>query len=375
MFSKNHPIILFIDRLGFSAFQDTQANIARFNFTPDLVANLDVVNKEKFSSLILTFIQINKIAPSSLAIILSDTVIYEKDLTNPANSVPNPPLDFTSSLEMIDKEKAEIQNFLENIPFEEVLAKVIKTDKVDRIVAVNKDLIQTIADVFVSKGSLIEAIIPSFLYQPNVNFTSGLTRDNVKTILERSEIVRMGNLLTDQQKMNSSQDLEVETKEQEKKPQNARQFIFIGVFIVLLIILVIVYLNSRTSQTSPSNKKTMTSVENVINTPTPVSALPQTAAFPSADLKSIKIKIMQNSSSDEVADGLKVQLSGIGFTDIASEVSTNTVPEKTSVLFSQNISEEVRNNVLMEIKKILPDISILENQESNSSITILIGKS
>ena len=233
MFSKNHPIILFLDRSGFSVFQDTMADIAKFNFTPDIVANLDVVNKEQFSTLITTFIQINKIVPSSLALVLSDNIIYEKDI-QALNS---------ETQENIDKEhKEEIQEFLEDIPFEEVLAKVIKIG-VPRIVAVNKDLVMTIADVFVNKGSVLEAIIPSFMYGPNVNFAAGLTQNNIQAILEGSEILKTGNLLTDQQRITSVQGLETEQKEKEKKPQNLRLYILVGVFVTLLVILAVVYLN------------------------------------------------------------------------------------------------------------------------------------
>lgn len=371
MFSKNHPIILFIDRSGFSIFQDTQPNIPKFNFTPDLVANLDVVNKEQFSNLIATFIQINKIVPSSLTVILSDTVIYVKDLVNVLQKPPvtdqplsNPP----PSLNSADREhKEEIQNFLENIPFEEILAKVIKTGEGGRIAAVNKDLVMTIADAFVNKGSIIEAIIPSFLYGPNVNFTLGLTQDNVQAILEGSEIVRAGNLLTDQQKMSSPQSLEAETKEKEKKPQNLRQYILIGVFTTLLVIFVVVYLNLGASKTPLRSSK-------IVPTTFPTFAQTQISTIP-IDLKSVKIKIVQNSQSDTIVSNLKNELTKIGFESIVSETSGDTTAEKSSVLFSQNVPDKVRNSAIIEIKKVLPDISILENQDASLTITILIGRS
>src|ERR1035437_2862749 len=124
MLSKNHPLIIFIDRFGFSVYQDTLANIPKFNFTPDLVSNTDVVNKDQFGSLIATFIQINKMVPSSLAVILSDDVIYIKDLVNPPKPVPAQGLKTDSNDEK--EHQDEVQNFLEDVPFEEVLAKVIK---------------------------------------------------------------------------------------------------------------------------------------------------------------------------------------------------------------------------------------------------------
>jgi len=360
MFSKNHPIILFVDRSGFSVFQDTLPNIAKFNFTLDVVAN---------------FIQINKIVPSSLAVILSDNVIYTKDLSSLQKPAPSQPLGLEVQ-ENIDKEhKEEIQNFLENIPFEEILAKVIKTGEGGRIVAVNRDLVMTIANAFVDKGSIIEAIIPSFLYGPSVNFTLGLTQNNVQAILEGSEIVRVGNLLTDQQKVSSQQSLEEETKEKEKKPQNLRQYILIGVFVTLLIIFVVVYLNLGASQTPPPTKKIKSSPAATVSNPTANSTSVQNVVTVSPiDLRNVKIKIVHNAQIDAAADNLINELTKLGFQDIVKEISQNSPSEKSSIVFSQNIPPATRENIVLEVKKILLDITVLENQDSDSVITILMGK-
>lgn len=373
MFSKNHPIILFIDRSGFSLFQDTQSNIPKFNFTPDVVVNLDVVNKEQFTNLLATFIQINKIVPSSLAVILSDTVIYEKDLSIPPPTVVNPALPKPALPEQSVPEE-NIQNFLDNVPFEDVLAKVIKSENTNRVVAVNKDLVETIVSVFVSRGSIIEAVVPSFLYGQSANFTQGLTQENIRIILERAEIIKIGNLLTDQQKVSPPPGLEIEVKSKEKKPKSIRQFILIGVFAALLIILAVVYFTMGISQAPPVSKtKNSVSAGSV---PTVIPTLVQESITPSPiDLTSIRIKIVQNSPSDVVANNLKNELLRIGFLNVANEVATSAVSEKSSVLFSQDISPDVRNNVIIEIKKVLPEISILESQDSNLTITILMGKS
>jgi len=257
MRSHNHPIILFIDRSGFSVYQDILTNIARFNFTSDLVTNLDVVNKEQFSNLITTFIQINKIVPSSLAIILSDTVIYVKDLVK---SQPNSE----------QEQKDEVRNFLENVPFEEVLAKVVKTEQKNTLCAVNRDLVMTIADVFVSKGSTIEAVVPGFLFGQKVNFGIGLNQENIQPVLAESEILKGGNLLVGQQKV-TSPEIFAEQKEpiiEGKKPQNIKQLILIGVFATLLVILAVVYFNLGASQAHPPAKKIKSSSAATISNPT-----------------------------------------------------------------------------------------------------------
>ena len=387
MLSKSHPIILFIDRFGFSVYQDTLTTIPKFNFTQDLVANLDVVNKVQFVSLVSTFIEINKIVPSSLAVILSDDVIYIKDLAGPVQkpvsapgSVPAPKIEATE-----DKEhKDEVENFLENIPFEEILARVIKTGNINRIVAVNRDLAMTIVDTFMAKGSTIDSITPGFMYGQNVNFTKGLTSDNLKVILGNVEILRSGNLLTDQEKMIIGRDIrsEMETPAAivEKKKQNRTQYILAGVFIILLVILGVVYFLSQKADEASDTKNInsiinqRTAVPDVIPTTIPVPATASATISPS-DLKTVNIKISYDTQSSSIAASLKTGFSGMGFENVVNEISKVSTPEKSSVIFSQNISTDLRSSIITEIKEVLQNFSILESQDASSTIDISIGKS
>jgi hypothetical protein len=387
MLSKSHPIILFIDRFSFSAYQDTLTTIPKFNFTQDLVSNLDVVNKVQFVSLVSTFIEINKIVPSSLAIILSDDVIYIKDLAGPVQkpvlapgSAPAPKIEATE-----DKEhKDEVENFLENIPFEEILARVIKTGNINRIVAVNRDLVMTTVDAFTVKGSTIDSITPGFMYGQNVNFTKGLTSDNLKAILGNVEILRLGNLLTDQEKMIIGRDIRSELESPsaivEKKKQNLTQYILAGIFVILLIVLGVVYFLSQKADEA-SDTKNINSIINqkiavpaVIPTATPVPAT-ASATISSSDLKTVNIKISYDTQSSSIAASLKTGFSGMGFENVANEISKVSTPEKSSVIFSQNISTDLRSSIITEIKEVLQNFSILESQDASSTIDISIGKS
>lgn len=385
MFSRSHPIILFIDRSGLNLYQDTLPNIPRFNFTQDIVFNIDVVNKSQFSSLLATFIQINKIAPSSLAIILSDSIIYEKDLADFSQKPIAQVQTAQSALSQgglgvrdgADKEhKEEIQSFIDNVPFEEVLVKVIKTDPVNRIVAVNKDLVMTISDALTNKGSFLEAVIPAFMYGPGVNFTQGVTMENVQAILGRSEVLRLGNLLTNQEKFIPLTKTEEEPKEK-KKPQNLRQNILLGVFAALIIILVVVYLNMGSAPT-PAPQKSLQSLgsapEGRASTPS-ISQTQIPSPTVAVDLKNIVVKITHDVQGASTAGILRSNLQKAGLTDVENQVSADTVPEKSSLSFSGDIPFQLRDAAIAEIRRVLPDISILENGEENLTITILLGKS
>lgn len=388
MISKNHSTILFIDRNGFDIYQGALANIPKFSFTQDVVANLDVVSKEQLTNLIAAFVKANKIVPGSLVVVLSDNVIFVKDLAVSAQKTP-PSQGPKEDLSNDNDHKDEVRNFLEDIPFEEILAKVIKTGNVDRAVAVNRDLVMSIIDVFKGDKFIVEAIVPGFIFGQNANFTAGLTLNNARIVLENAEALKLGNLLTDQEKMIFPQTFggepgKLQVNNGEKKRKNLRQYILIGVFVVLLIVLAVVYFYSTASQAPSQNTKIKSNSAGTVNTPTAsVSKSPvieptltqAPTATASVELKDIKIKIIQNSQVDEKAVNLKSALLGIGFQNVVSEVSEISIPAKSSVVFSQDIAVETRDILLAEVEKILPGISVLESQDSNFTIKISIGKS
>jgi hypothetical protein len=394
MLSKSHSIIIFIDRLGFSIYQDTLTGIPRFNFTPDIVANLDVIDKEKFTSLIETFIQTNKIISSNFAVVLSDDIIYVKDLSTPpqksdldqkqkadANSKTDQEVDQSKKVDQNDEKNHEkdVQDFLEDIPFEEVLAKTIKAVNMNRVVAVNKDLVMSIIDTFVGKGSTAVAIVPSFMFGQNANFTQGLTSNTVHIIIENGEILKLGNMLTNQERINSPQAIGGRISslpdDKTKKPQNLRQYILIGVFLLLIIILVIVIFTSGILQSPGNNNaKTAPSAQNIAPV-VKATLTPPPVATTSADLESISINISRSPQATDRAKSLQTVLTNMGFKDIALEASGTSVPEQSSVIFSEDIPIDIRNNIVEEIKKILPEISILENKDLDATINIIIGKS
>lgn len=389
MFSKNNPVVLLLDRSGFSLFQGTLVNILKFPFTADIVANSEVINKDQLFTLVSAFIDKNKIYPSIIIVLLADSIVYEKDLskitpkTQPVainNPIPN---SNQKTLDLVNREqqlKTEIQNFLQNIPFEDILAKVIKTDTLVRLVAVNKDLIFSATDPFIKKGFLVEAIVPCFLYGQTVNFTNGLTPDVARLVLRRQELLKVANLLTDQEQINISQNAyeNEKEKEKEKKHKGTRKYILIAVFAVLLVILGILLIISGTQNKSLNNKIKNSSRNTVISPSiTPISTKPDIPIGSSSAIlnaEDVKITIVRNSQSETISGLLREGLIKIGFKNIASENSGEAVSAKSSVLFSKDIPTDIRQNAILEINKILPNVLVLESESSDSKITILVGK-
>lgn len=384
MFSKEHPIIIFLDRSGFIIYQDTLSNVWQFPFSQDLVQNLDVVNKEQLINLIGSFIQTNKVIPSSLIIVLSDSVIFQKDLTGlqPKPESQQPSLQASLSpdktinkhqIDFANKElqEKEIKNFLDNVPFEEVLAKVINNT---RIVVVNKDLLEAIVDPFKKIGCIVNAVVPCFMYQQYIDFSGGLSQDIARVILQQEERLKLGNMLTGQPIKTQQDPYGEPQKAPKEKSNNLRQFILIVVFVFLLIVLAIVYLTlGRTPQASPS--PIAPSPTAALQTEPTSSPTDRNASSSAVDLQTIKITIIGNKETAILDNGLKNLLSKSGFQNIAIKDSTNPVPARPSVLFTKSVPDSLRQKVIAEIKKIFPDVLVQEAQELEPMITIVIGKS
>lgn len=385
---REHPIIIFLDRVGFIIYQDTLTNVWQFPFSGDCVQNLDVINRESLVNSIGSFIQTNKVIPSTVILILSDSVMFQKDL---APKVPNPEAQVNAQenlssqsqpqdkpnieLDYKDEQEKEIKNFLDSVPFEEILAKVINNA---RIVATNKDLLEDIIFPFKKIGCDVNGIVPAFMYQQYIDFSQGLNPDTARIILQQLDLLKVGNMLTDQQPMvtvETQQDIsESHQEEPKEKPKNVRQLILIVAFVFLIIVLIIIYLTLGRSQTVPGKKTIPSQPTNPQIIPSPTTAVEAKPTI-SADLKAIKITIVGNQETEVLANAIKNLLTGMGFEDISTKDSTDPLPAKSSVLFSKSVPDNARQKAIGEIKKIFPDVLVQESQELESGITIILGKS
>jgi len=363
---RSHPVIIFLDRNGFLLYQDFLPNVWQFPFSEDLVLHLEVVNNDQLVNFIWSFLQTNKIMASSLIIVLSDSVVFQKDLSLAQGG---------QAPEAEDQEK-EIQRFLENVPFEHFMAKVVGNT---RIVATNKELVEAIILPFKKLGCIVEAVVPSFLYSQTIDFSLGITRDAAKTILQNPDLLKMGNMLVDQKETEIKQE-RIDNNQHEaslkEKPKNTRQIVLIAIFVFLLIILAIVYFTMGDSSGSPN--PTVNNTPQTFRQATPPTLVPaltsETLSSPSANLKNTKITVIANSQTEVIGSALKRLLDKLGLQDVVLSVAQAPNPARSSILFSKSVDNEIRQKVTEEVKKILPDVSVQESQNMEDlTISITVG--
>ncbi|MDP3941017.1 MAG: hypothetical protein Q8Q49_01770 [bacterium] len=220
---------LYLDQNGLLMFTSTMPAVLQFAFPPDVVRDLEVINKQLLQNELQNLIKANNIQPSRFVIALSENVLFEK----PFHDSKSP-----------DTQK-EIQEFLDNMPFEHT-ATIIFENAESKLIATNRDLYQTLSHLFEQEGSVVDYIFPSYVLGVDVNQALAMTKDRLSEIYRRAPSIRQYSFLTDttqqpqghaEQKADSPQAKKEDGKGE--KTSNTRTFVLVGVFVLLLVVLAV----------------------------------------------------------------------------------------------------------------------------------------
>lgn len=173
-FSKTKQCILFLDRNRFDYFDGTTGQIITMPFPETIISSLDVLSVEGFEQQIKLFIEQNKLLPTNIVVILSSNVLFEKDIVD----VP------------VDQQTAEVEKFLDIVPFDNLATKLIPLQKGVRISAVNKDLCDSLATGFEKCGFKIESIIPYEELQPEIMQFTALDGPTLTVIMKKIDSIK-----------------------------------------------------------------------------------------------------------------------------------------------------------------------------------------
>src|SRR5664279_948805 len=124
--------VIYLKREGFQIYITSYPSIVEFRFVPEIVRDLDIVNKDLLENIIKMFLQGNKLPPSNLTVVLADNAIFTKDFFPTENTLsqPEPENESTTTKLKVDPAiQVELQNqakqFVEHIPFESIISKTV----------------------------------------------------------------------------------------------------------------------------------------------------------------------------------------------------------------------------------------------------------
>ncbi len=140
----NFKGVLLLRRDGFDFYEDKSGRILSFPFSTAVVNSLEIINPQEFKNQVKAFVETNKFLPADLMLVLSADVLFEKDIQTQDPNIQN----------------QEVQKFLDIVPFESISTKLLPMREGVRVIAVNKNLINTLSSLLKELGFPIEGIVP-----------------------------------------------------------------------------------------------------------------------------------------------------------------------------------------------------------------------
>ena len=226
--TKKQTAVLYVDVNKAFFYAGSIGNTLQLSFPPDVISDLDLVNAGKFEQFIDSFIQSNvKGQEFEVILVFSHNAVFEKDLI-----ITDP-----------ERIEAQIQSFIDIVPFEEVLSKSYKFNKKVKIVGVNKAIYDVIKEAFEKNKSVISMALPLSVLQ-ETNAGLGVKMD-LGAIAIKLDSFKQYNMIE------REFDPVGEQKTEDSKKPNRKLYILVGTFVILLLVLFVFAYKTLFSKSVP----------------------------------------------------------------------------------------------------------------------------
>lgn len=229
---------IFLDRNGMLLFASSVGQVLQFNFAPNIIRDLEVINPEMLDAQIDAFFKQSGIQPFQGIIILSNNLLFEKPI----------------SPEQTEQETANLNAFIDNLPFDHV-GSITYTASEPKYIATNKELYQTLIRILKKQQCVIDFVLPASLLETDGSEFLGATQQSISNLLKTAQSVKQFSFLVSappkisqtqtvpkqsdaRSPQQSSPDLPIpDVKQAPDNESKSRLFLLLGVFGVLLVIL------------------------------------------------------------------------------------------------------------------------------------------
>lgn len=136
--------LLYLTRSGFKFFSKNFTKGISLSLPHNVINDLEIVNLDRLREQIEAFILENKISPSSAGILLSEDVVFSKNISLDSK-----------------RQVGEVKEFLDEVPFDskELVYQIKPGVKNSLVMATNGQLFLSIKDIFESKGWRVELVV------------------------------------------------------------------------------------------------------------------------------------------------------------------------------------------------------------------------
>jgi len=219
MFGQKNWIVILLTSNSLQMIAHNETVVTTFPLPSTIISNMEVINKDALYQLVTDWLKQRTYVNSEIIWLLGSELCFEHVL---ASTDP-------------DKIDSEIVQFLDTVPFEEVMSKTYTAGPVRQLTAVNKILISSFIQAFSLHGYNTRAVVPARL----VTSSDVLTLDLAKLAYKKENELDKNSLfaVTPATPVASQSNPAVTEKPKSQLP------LLLTVFLILLAILgIVIYL-------------------------------------------------------------------------------------------------------------------------------------
>lgn len=374
--------VLYLMPNGFYYFGEQFTSVLSMAIPPEVLSDLEVKDVEKFSSLIQTFVSSYKLAPSSIAIVLSPWMVFEEDIESLAqesvqkkdNLLISPAVNHATELQ--EGVNQDVAHFLSLVPFENILSRVFPTQKGVKVIAANQDVVRVLGETFFQFGSEVSIVVPYFAI-PGLSFeANGFPMEYASLALSKFESLKQFTILNHSvakiKEEPARQDQE--EKQSPQKKDSKRLFALVGLFVFLILALIVTYFTLGVSQT-PTPTPAASASDSIAKPAEVAPSVDTSIATAEAALSpDIVVGVYSQLGQEKEVETVKNKLTEIGVDNLVENISTAS-PSRTTILFSKNIPLSERETLVAKLSEIISDILIQETEADDLVVRIVLSAS
>jgi len=378
--------VVYLLKDKFQLYDPNFGRVTEFRFVPTIIRDLDVINTELLENYIKLFISNGKIAPLNLVFVLADSAYFVKDFVMPAK----PKTTADEPIVTKDVLQKQADEFVEHVPFDNVVSKTIPLKDGMKVCAVNKDFYESIAIAFEHQGFTVDSVLPGIVFGNGLSARPVLDQAMANMILQKTNTVKLYNLLNQQvfQPLTKQEAEEVDEVEIErlspKKASKKSMYALAGMLPILAGLFIVMYMQftapapnwkTQASNQAPQPPANPVQLATIVPTaPADISNVSNSSSSGQLQAGGLTVQIVNASDSAAVAQQLQGRLDTYQFKSVSLQTAGEVQSSGSLVSFAPSVSQDVRNTVLTEVKKFETDVTVQEKQLGAYDISIVLGQ-
>lgn len=221
MFGQKNWLVILLTANTLQMIGQKDTAVTSLPLPTTIINNMEVINKDALYQLVTDWLKQRTYINTEIVWLLGSQLCFEHVITS-----TDP-----------DKIDSEIVQFLDTVPFEEVISKTYVSGAVKQLTAVNKILIQAFIQAFSLHGYNTRAVVPVRL----VSGSDNLTLDIAKLTYKKESELEKNTLFL----VTPTQPVVSTTKPATTEKPKSQLPLLLAVFVILIVILAIVILSVR----------------------------------------------------------------------------------------------------------------------------------